>query len=352
MKTEKIWKICLYAYCLFMLALIVKPISAASPIITYNISPKTALSDASFPIDLLSYGFNCGSRFSHLQATVNGDEIVLSFLAEQDSTAICPLIFRAYGPSYILPALNPGKYKVYASALAPCMVQVPSCKMAVPLELVDTLVITKNNKPWFITPKAVPAKSAFTLKLLSNTYGSCQTSFSYNALEVQSGNINLSFVIENHPDNVCIADLRPFGPSFESTALNDGIYPVYVNVMQACEFAKPQCLPPKVAPQLIDTLIVSSGVAIFKNGKGTTNANPEFRNGLLTFNASQQGIAQVTLFSVSGKKLNQINFPVLQTGLVQMPIPFANHSQKGMYTVILQTPDGARKTYIVNNNAP
>ena len=104
-----------------------------------------------------------------------------------------------------------------------------------------------------------------------------------------------------------------------------------------------------MAPQLVDTLVVSSGIAIFKNVKNAVNANPKFQNGLLTFNSSQKGIAQVTLFSISGKKLNQINIPVLQTGLVQIPIPLANHSQKNMHTIILRTPDGIRKTYIMNH---
>ena len=227
----------------------------------FSFSPKAVEANKPFGLDLLSYNYNCGTAYSHLSAQVANGQITLAYVAKNNPAAICPAIYKPYGPTFKVEALKAGVYKILATPLQPCMVSNPACEIAVLPVLVGELRVNENGitqSKWMAMPKEVPANQSFKLNLLSKDYGNCQTSFSHIAANVVDGEIIASFLIESHPERVCITNISPFGPVIEMPALKAGRYPIRVQERIACEFEKPMCAVGYLgAPGIVDTLIVT-----------------------------------------------------------------------------------------------
>jgi hypothetical protein len=244
----------------------------------YSLQPDSVAAQSAFDLHLLSYRFTCGTTYSHQSAKIEGKKVTLSFLPTERPEAICPAVYMPYGPTFTMTPLAAGYYDVYARQLTPCMVDtVAICAMEPVPEFAGVLSVgVTGRRGWFLQPKQVPADQAFTMRLLNDAYGNCQTSFSHEALEQQGGAFYASFVVEQHPENVCVTDIRPHGPAFEVIGQPKGKYAVYVNPQPACRFASPPCLAS--SPDLavfVDTLTVGGltgirGDAPARSGRATS----------------------------------------------------------------------------------
>lgn len=228
----------------------------------FTLKPDSAAAAMSFDLQLLSYRFTCGTTYSHHAVKVEGRKATLSFLPTEHPEAVCPAVYVPYGPTFVMAPLAAGYYDVYARQLAPCMVDtVAICAMEPVPEFAGVLAVGISGKRgWFLQPKQVPARQDFTLRLLNDAYGNCQTSFSREVIELRNGSLHASFVIEQHPERVCVTDIRPHGPSFEVKGLPADEYPVYANAQSPCRFdVEKPCLAASSPDRflLVDTLVVT-----------------------------------------------------------------------------------------------
>jgi hypothetical protein len=238
--------------------------AAQGPSEAFFPSPARAEAGKPFALGIMSFRYNCGTEFSHASFTRQGDALDFRFVARENPAAICPAVIAPYGPSFHLPALPAGRYRLTATALHPCLVAPQPCEIAEKREDAGILTVGRADSGWFISPASTPAKRAFTLRILSDRYGSCQTSFSHQDLAVQDGKIVATFVIETDTQRVCVLDERPHGPAFQVQALEAGKYPVHVIEAPACAYRQPICpwLPPEMTAALVDTLTVTSGSSL------------------------------------------------------------------------------------------
>ncbi len=230
---------------------------------SYSINPTKTAADKAFTLDLLTYQFNCGTTYDMLSASVNGNAISLTFL-DHDAPAgtVCPLIYRQYGPTFSLPGLHSGIYTVKAFRLPACAAQ--HCPFAaIPGVDAGTLMVgtAADRAGWFLKDKEVAPGKSFSLQLLNNKYGNCQTSFSHASVNLQNGEIWSTFLIENYPERLCIMDIYPNGPSFDMVGLKPGSYPVRAIELQACQLNVPPCPILSILPDPFDTLVVITSTA-------------------------------------------------------------------------------------------
>lgn len=262
---------------LFLCALLVAPAMAqnADGRDPYILKPDSVGAGSAFELQLLSHRFNCATTYSHQSARIEGKKVTLSFVATERPDAICPAVYMPYGPAFKMGPMVAGYYDVYARQMAPCMVPAgpsdPVCMMEAVPEFAGVLSVgITGRRGWFLKPRQVAAEEAFTLRLLNDAYGNCQTSFSHEKLEKRNGAFYASFVVEQHPEHVCITDIRPHGPSFEVKGQPVGKYPVYANPQQPCRFASPPCLASSPDRFLfVDTLdVVRGGPTGVLQGRG------------------------------------------------------------------------------------
>jgi hypothetical protein len=238
--------------------------AAPGPTEAFFPSPNRVEAGQSFALRILSYRYNCGTEFSHASFTRDGDALDFRFVARENPAAVCPAVIAPFGPSFDMPALPEGRYHLTATALQPCLVAPQPCEIAEKREDAGVLTVGRPDSGWYVSPATVPANRDFTLRILSDRYGSCQTSFSHQNLVVQDGKMVATFVIETDLQRVCIHDVRPHGPAFQVQALEPGKYPVHVIEAPACAYRQPICpwLPPELTAVLVDTLVVTSGTSL------------------------------------------------------------------------------------------
>ena len=302
-----------WSLCFALIVALLLPSEAATDT-TYSLNPTQTAADQAFTLDLLSYQFNCGTTYDMLSASVNGNAISLTFL-DHDAPpgTACPLIYKPYGPTFSFPGLHPGIYTVKAFRLPACAAQ--HCPFAAipgvdagPLE-----VGTPQEKVgWFLKNKEVASDKSFAMQLLNNKYGNCQTSFSHPSINVQNGEIWLSFLIENHPERMCIMDVYPNGPSFEMLGLKAGSYPVRAIELQACQLTVPPCPILSILPNPFDTLVVANGTANFSMRSASYTASAFFQGERihLSLPGKPEGTWQADLMAPTGRILKAFQFPV------------------------------------------
>jgi hypothetical protein len=231
----------------------------------YILKPDSVNAGVAFDLELLSHRFNCATTYSHQSVKMEGKTVTLSFLATEHPEAVCPAVYMPYGPTFKMDPLMAGYYDVYARRLAPCMVADspgdPVCLMEVMPEYAGVLSVgVTDRRGWFLRPREVQADKGFTMHILNHAYGNCNTSFSRGVLEKRNGAFYASFVIEQHPDHVCITDIRPHGPSFEVKGQPVGKYLVFANPQPPCRYDTDRPCLTSSSPDrwiLVDTLDVT-----------------------------------------------------------------------------------------------
>jgi hypothetical protein len=220
--------------------------------------------------------------------------------------------------------------------------------MASTPELAGKLVVVDEPVPprkgWFLKDRVTLAAAPFSMTLLNHDYGNCQTEFTHTSLVAQDGRIRVSFVIRQHPDRVCVTDIRPHGPTFQVQPLKTGAYPVFVSVMPGCLFDEPRCddIPPAVA---VDTLQVVHTLGVGGSG-GASLAAPAaaWRNGSLSLRLPEgsSGSWRAELLTLSGRRLH--GAPVDAGKGRTADLRPAVRPERGVYLVRFTSPAGQAHT--------
>jgi hypothetical protein len=220
----------------------------------YTLSPASASAGQAFDLQLLSYGFDCGTVYERTSVRVDNGTLILSFMDRGQTGVVCPAVVKPYGPTFRIPALPAGDYPVKVNRL-----QLDAVADAGTLRI----VADSARKGWYLKEHAVAAGKPQTMQLLRNDIGNCQTSFSNTKTEITHAGILASFVMETRPDAVCITDIRPFGPTFELPALAPGVYPVIPEPLAACQVLPNPCVLDRAVPVApADTLVVMQALAV------------------------------------------------------------------------------------------
>jgi hypothetical protein len=279
-------------------------------VVSYLINPASVEAETDFTLELLSPQFTCNLEYLRTSSRVQDNKITLTFLDKANPLVRCIPEKQAYGPAYKLQGLKAGTYEVWAERLPACVEQ--DCKVLPVPVLVARLAVTPKQdarKGWFLKSRVANAATPFDLQVVNNAYGNCNTSFEHASLVVRDGSISVSFVIVDHPDRVCVTDIRPHGPAFSLQGMKPGRYPVLVQVLPACVYATPSCLPVVLlaAPEVVDTLVVMQSLGLggpTRSGSGTLAS---WRDGSLSLNlpAGATGIWGVDVLSLSGRRLHK-----------------------------------------------
>ncbi len=321
--------------------------------ITYSINPTKTLPGKDFNLNLLSYQFNCAVTYDMLSATVNGNNISLTFLDHEAPVgSICPAIYMPYGPRFNMAALKAGTYTVTAYRLPACAAQ--GCKMAPTPGDAGTLVVEDVSRKtgWFLKNNQVTANTAFSMQVVNNQFGNCQTSFSNQTVSVLNGEIHTRFFPVVDSNRVCIVNIVPWGPSFDMAALKPGKYPLYVTQLPACLVKPPFCKIPEI-PVLSDTLTVTGTTGMLVQPQRTTKPSAYFQGGRLhvtllepSHSSSKPLSADATwkleLIALSGRVQSRYTFNVdgdLQNGGA-LSLDAGGIMDKGVYLLQLHSPTG------------
>jgi hypothetical protein len=266
------------------------PKAQAGLLPAYTFAPATAKAGQGFNLRLVSNGFDCATAFSSVRATVTADAIRLSFLP-QELPKGCGDTSHTYGVSFAIPALPAGSYQVWVDRL--------DRDAAVDA---GTLIATEPTE-WYLKQRDVAANLPFTMQLLRNDIGNCQTSFSHDTAYVRGSSIYATFVMESHPERVCAKDLRPFGPDFPMPALAPGLYPVLPQQLAPCQVAQPPCLIPVLAPYPTDTLVVAADVVLSLSALRAGASRIEVKGRIASFAlpAGKAGIWHAELMDLHGR---------------------------------------------------
>jgi len=316
-------------------------IGPKSPI-TYTIDPTRAAEGEDFSLSLLSYQFNCATSFDNLAVAVDDNTITLTFLDHEKPDMMCPAIYKPYGPVFKIAALKAGSYKVKAYRLPACH----PCKMMG--EVADAGVLTVGpdapRKGWFLKDKHVYPDNPFSLQLLNEAYGNCQTSFSHQSLVVDGGSIFTRFLVNTNPEIACITDIRPHGPVFGMQGLKLGVYPVYVNELLSCEVTEPYCLALRIKPAPSDTLIVMQTLSALISDLRAKGPKAELRGSraAITLPAGVTGMWRAEVLDAAGRKVSAGS--VRAAGGARAEINLGAVPERGVYLMRLSGPDG--KTHL------
>lgn len=344
--TYEVWATRMYE-CLYtapMCKIAVQTVSAgkltvlAEGKIEYSINPASAPEGRDFELSLLSYQFNCGTTFDNLSVGGSGTEIILNFLDHSKTGIACPAIYKPYGPTFKIGALKAGSYKVRAYRLPACH----PCEMMGETTDVGTLTITggPDRKGWFLKQGDVQAGKPFSLQLLNEAYGNCQTSFSHKSIVVEDNGIRAAFLVETHPDIVCITDIRPHGPAFEMESMKVGIYPVYVTELLPCEVTEPFCMVKRIAPVVSDTLVVTQTLSALMSDlrAGAPKAELLGSRAAVTLPEGIGGTWKAELLTLNGRRLSAAS--VNAEGGQRAEFDLGLHPQRGAWLLRLSSPDG------------
>lgn len=324
--------------------------------ISYSLEPSTVKAGKTFSLQLVGSLFHCATEFSDLASRVQESHpprIVLTFRDTVNPLVLCTDENGSFGPVYKMPALAAGTYEVFAERLPVCAER--GCTVVPTLQPAGKLTVTDGGEPregWFLKEKVVVAGAPFTLSLLNHAYGNCQTEFTHTSMVVTSPEvssrhgINISFVVEDHPERVCIADIRPHGPSFKVDALRPGIYPVFVDTIPACVFENPMCQlnPPIVllGPP-VDTLEVVTPLGV-QGGRNAIAASPaaSWRDGALSLRLPPGGAGtwRANLLTLSGKRLHSQSV----AGEGEARLALVTRPERGVYLLRLVSPAGQTHT--------
>jgi len=231
---------------------------------------------------------------------------------------------------------------VVVARLPLCAVQ--NCLLLPTFSEAGTLTVMGpgDREGWFLERSNVPAGQAFAMNLLNHAYGNCNTSFSHPSMTIDTAKVSFSFLVENHPERVCVTDIRPHGPRFEMPAMRPGRYPVFVSTPPACVYAEKSCAI-WTEPQLSDTLIVSETSAILQSALpakagGSAAFTSEGTRVMVTLPGGAEGEWRAELMTVAGRRLSAGTVP--GGSGARTALELGSRPELGIYMLRLSAPDG------------
>jgi hypothetical protein len=296
----------------------------------FFINPASAPPNQAFALQLLSYDFTCATTYDSLSAVVAEGVITLSFRDYANPAALCPAVYMPYGPTFRIPALKEGSYKVKVNRLA--------TNVAADAGVLSIAGVAPR-KSWYLKEKRTLAGKAFAMQLLRDDIGNCQTSFADEGITISSQAVAVAFTLERHPDRVCVQNIQPYGPSFEMPAMKVGAYPVAATV---CEGIAGQCKAPGAA-SVVDTLIVTQTLSVRMSELRAHGPKVEMRGQTAVFALPEgkTGSWRAELMTLDGRVLGRttVSGPAGQ----RVSVPVGRAPANAVSLLRLTSPDGAQR---------
>jgi hypothetical protein len=316
----------------------------------FYVSPNPVAAGKAFTLSALSNRYDCGTTFDNLFTLMNGQRITLNFRPHAVAGAKCPSPVNAYGPAFRLGALAAGNYVV---EIAPEFYCPPGFLCPLIREVYyDTLIVKDVGAMdgWFLKDHQVAPGKAFTMQLLSNLFGSCQTSFSNQSLTVAKDKISVSFALQTDNERECKTDIRPYGPAIEMPAMKAGNYPVFVQPLPACLFETPTCLIGIVPnPLPADTLLVTQSTSMLISALRAGGLKASFEGAAVGFDlpgvagaAASSSVWRAELLTLQGQRL--ATGSVRSNGQARATLPLPSRPGPGIYLLRLQDAAGPAHT--------
>jgi hypothetical protein len=228
----------------------------------FALVPWQADPEAAFGAMLASSSFTCATTFSAESVKVYERRIDLTYLPRVDPAVKCAANGGLTGPAFVVPALKPGVYAVYAQALLACQVGPNPCYPPVKApDFIDSLRVAPGSasekNQWFIRPRTARSGGRIDLLLLNWSYAGCQNSFTRVTVDRREA-IHVDYEVVGLK-RLCYYAVRPYGMIIPLDDMKPGRYPVYASE-NGCNPYIPQCLVASEA--LVDTLIVGAATSL------------------------------------------------------------------------------------------
>lgn len=244
---------------------------------TAYLAPNLAESGKPFSVTVSGKTTLCNPQFSHQKATVDNGSILLSVMAVNDPVAKCTAGEHDYQTDFDLPALKAASYEVNVSLQPACAYSQPLCPFAMILDYAGTLGVKDSaDLNYAIRPKLVQGGKAFDL-FLTNKQFTCGNEFSDLSSHVEGHILYLSFTNRPHPEALCAAVIKDYGPTFPIPALKAGTYQVFATSMPYCGTVGP-CPVAFVLPQLAGALTATDGTAAVGGGGKAASGKSALRD--------------------------------------------------------------------------
>ncbi|HKP96514.1 MAG TPA: hypothetical protein VJ385_12220 [Fibrobacteria bacterium] len=227
---------------------------AAAPVFSgaVSTSPYAVESGKPSTVTVSGYSRYCLPIVSHRQVAVSGSTITLTAGYSDNPAADCiggrPLPYKV---DFDLPALKAGEYTVLQRVQPECAYSARPCPFAA---VVDTgRLQVSDSLHYRIKPKEVRAGAAFKLRLIAPEF-QCGSKFSNLSARIEGHRIDLRFTHEAHPEIPCTLAITEYGPVFDLSALDSGVYQVFATPFVPC--TKPPCPLLAILPQSAGALTV------------------------------------------------------------------------------------------------
>lgn len=297
----------------------------------YTVSPSNAPAGAPFALQLLSYAFTCATAYDNLSVVVDKDTLVLSFLDHERTGILCPAIYQPYGPTFQIPALAAGTYRIKVNRLSVNAIA----------EGGSVRIDAKaSHASWYLKERTVAANSPFQMQLLHDSLAAC-TNFSDQSAVVSGTLIYASFLMQT--GKCSEISQVPIGPVFSLPALKVGLYPVYPQELVACQTAQPPCYLPVKAPVATDTLVVAKDLAISLSRLRADAPKVELSadRAVFALPAGKAGIWRAVLTTLDGRILADAR--VAGSAGERVSIPVGRAPAHTLSLLRLISPDGQQR---------
>jgi hypothetical protein len=286
----------------------------------------------------------CVPIVTNRRVRVDGSSLVLSAAFESNPAADCMPGPLPYAVDFDLPALPTGEYTVLMSVLPACAYSATPCPFAFLAPDTGRLIAAGTaDLKYGIHPAWTPPAKPFRLRLTAPAF-TCGSRFSSLTAQVAGHRITLGFEHQPHPEADCPAGAAEYGPAFDLSGLEPGVYQVFAAPGVICDrgLCAPAAGPATLAgalevqgipakPLWIDPHTVKAGVSDSIALRGTgfacndvlTNKQTEVKGGAILLHYS----------IMRTKKLCMVD--TLFIGQEFFPLPAL---APGAYTVGLQPP--------------
>lgn len=95
----------------------------------FGIRPKRVEQAKAFGLFVFNEDYTCGNEYTDHTTSVSGHSLIVSFTNRPHPEALCPAVVADHGPTFQIPAMDPGVYQVFTVAMPYCGTQGP-CPLA------------------------------------------------------------------------------------------------------------------------------------------------------------------------------------------------------------------------------
>ncbi|MBW8886869.1 MAG: hypothetical protein JF616_03835 [Fibrobacteres bacterium] len=201
---------------------------------TVSLDPPVVEAELRSVITVSGHSQYCAPIISHVQATVAGTTLNLSAAFEDNPAADCLPGPVPYAADFPLPPLDSGAYTVLMRILPACSYSATPCPFAAPIPDTGRLYVQDPAASHYhVDPNRSEAGHALHVKITAAEF-QCGSGFDSLSVEARGGRLSLGFQHHPHPEALCPGGAG-FGPVFDLTGLNPGIYQVFATEKIPCD---------------------------------------------------------------------------------------------------------------------